>query len=247
MRILKTEPVRSAQLAAACVLAMAASAQAQSTPKELFIGLDGSSTQITAQSKSPGPAKPLKPKVLGLQATVYQLFDDGGTKAVSPTTVFAAGNRIRLGFNANRDGFLYVVNLGTSGRVTTIFPNAVTDNNQVQPGLMYQVPQQTGRSIKFDSTPGEEVLLVVLSETKITSFEYGGQVIALGNPKPAGGGTAETAPVQRLSLASIDGSAVSKDLFVEDDGVFQTVVFKPEAEATSKKKPLVIAIKLTHR
>jgi hypothetical protein len=247
MRIKKTAPVQSARMVAAYMLAMAAGVQAQGTPKELFIGLDGSTTQIAAQSRSPGPAKTLKPKVLGLQTTVYQLFDDGGTKAVSPTTVFAAGNRIRLGFNANRDGFLYVVNVGTSGRVTTIFPNAVTDNNQVQPGLMYQVPQQTGKSIKFDSTPGEEVLLVVLSETKITTFEYGGQVIALGNPKPAGGGTAESAPAQRLALASIDGAAVSKDLFVEDDGVFQTVVFKPEAESTAKKKPLVTTIKLTHR
>lgn len=227
-------------------LAFAGAAQGQSTPKELFIGLDGSTTQLAAASKSPGPAKPLKPTVLGLQTTVYQLFEDGGTKAVSPSTVFAAGNRIRLGFNANRDGFLYVVNLGSSGKVTTIFPNSFSDNNQVQPGLMYQVPQQTGKSIKFDNTPGEEVLLVVLSESRISSFEYGGQVIALRDPKGSGPQTAQS-DQQHVALASLDTSAVAKDLFVEDDGVFQTVVFKPDSQSTPKKKPLVTAIKLIHR
>jgi hypothetical protein len=227
-------------------LAIAGAAQAQSTPKELFIGLDGSTTQLAAASKSPGPAKPLKPKVLGLQTTIFQLFDDGGTRAVSPSTVFSAGNRIRLGFNANKEGFLYVANLGSSGKVTTIFPSSVTDNNQVQPGLVYQVPQQTGKSIKFDSTPGAEMLLVVLSESRISSFEYGGQMIALMDPKGAGPLNAESAQ-QRVALASLDTVAVAKDLFVEDDGVFQTVVFKPGSEPTPKKKPLVTAIKLIHR
>ncbi len=135
--------------------AVLSSAYAQSTAKELFVGLDGGTTQLA--SATPGPAKPVKPKVLGLQTTIYQLFEDGGTKAVSPSTVFAGGNRIRLGFNANRAGYLYIVNLGSSGQVATIFPNSAMDNNQVQPGLVYQVPQQTGKSsfqIVLDSLLG---------------------------------------------------------------------------------------------
>lgn len=228
-----------------CVTASAAHAQGQSTAKELFIGLDGSTMVLEAQ-KSPGPAKPLKPKVLGLQTTVYQLFEDGGVKAVSPRTVFSAGNRIRLGFNANKDGYLYVVNVGTSGNVTTLFPHSTTDNNQVRAGLVYQIPQQTGKSIKFDSKPGEETLLVVLSESRISSFEYAGQMIALKDPKSTGSSTADRGH-QRVALSSIDNVASAKDLFVEDDGVFQTAVFKLESDAVSNKAPLVTTIKLTHR
>jgi len=221
------------------------SAQAQSTAKELFIGLDGNTTQLA--SATPGPAKPIKPKVLGLQTTVYQLFEDGGTKAVSPRTIFSAGNRIRLGFNANRAGYLYVVNLGSSGRVTTIFPNSPTDNNQVQPGLVYQIPQQTGKSIKFDTTPGEEVILVVLSETRISRFEYGGQQITLNEPNGPGAPSSTQPKFQRVVMAALDTGAISKDLFVEDDGVFQTTVFRPAPEAVSNIKPLVTSIKLAHR
>lgn len=220
---------------------------AQSTAKELFVGLDGSTTQLAAALRTPGPAKPMKPKVLGIQTTIYQLFDDGGTKAVSPNTVFAAGNRIRLGFNANRAGFLYIVNVGTSGQVRTIFPSSVADNNQVQPGLVYQVPQQTGKSIKFDNTPGVETLLIVLSETKLSKFEYGGQLLTLNEPNASGSRSPAENNSQRMAVASLDAGATAKDLFVEDDGVFQTVVFKPNSEPASKNKPLVTSIRLVHR
>jgi hypothetical protein len=226
-------------------IAALSSAQAQSTAKELFVGLDGSTTQLA--SATPGPAKPVKPKVLGLQTTIYQLFEDGGTKAVSPSTVFSTGNRIRLGFNANRAGYLYVVNMGSSGQVRTVFPNSATDNNQVQPGLVYQIPQQTGKSIKFDSTSGEEVLLIVLSETRISKFEYGGQQITLSEPVAPGATSPNQSKSQRIATAALDTGATSKDLFVEDDGVFQTAVFKPGTESTENRKPLVTSIRLVHR
>lgn len=200
--------------------------QGQATAKELFIGGDGKSIQLVSATGSPTPAKPAHPKVLGLQTTIYQLFDDGGVKAVSPSTIFQGGSRIRLGFNANRAGFLYIVNLGTSGKVATIFPANATDNNQVQPGLIYQIPQQVGKSIKFDTTPGQEVILVVLSESRISNFEYGGQKIAT-NSLPA--------QQQHVALASLDLASSSKDLFVEDDGVFQTVAFNPASYQPTRK------------
>lgn len=229
-------------------LCLAAScAQSQSTAKELFVGLDGGTTQMASSRGTSGPAKPFRPKVLGLQTTIYQLFDDGGVKAVSPSTIFAGGSRIRLGFNANRTGFLYIVNLGSSGKVTTIFPVAATDNNQVQPGLMYQIPQQTGKSIRFDTTPGEEVILVVLAESRISEFEYGGQKIAIHSSNANPGMPTQPVEQQRVAIASLDLASSSKDLFVEDDGVFQTVVFNPASEASNKKKSLVTSIRLAHR
>lgn len=226
------------------LVACVSSASAQSSAKELFMGVDGGSTQL--KSEKSGPAKPFKPKVLGLQTTIYQLFDDGGIKAVSPSTIFAGGSRIRLGFNANRAGFLYIVNLGSSGRVATVFPSTPTDNNQVRPGLVYQIPQQTGKSIKFDSTPGEEVILVVLAESRISEFNYGGQQIAL-NGQSATGAPNRSSNQQQVVMASLDVASSSKDLFVEDDGVFQTTVFHPDSESVAKKKPLVTAIRLAHR
>ena len=98
--------------------------------------------------------------------------------------------------------------------------------------------------MRFDTTPGEEVILVVLAESRITEFEYGGQQIAIRSPGSNPGTPNPPAQQQRVAVASLDLSSSSKDMFVEDDGVFQTVVFK---EASSKKKPLVTAIRLAHR
>lgn len=233
---------------AASASVLCAGALAQSSAKELFVGLDGEATPLSSN----GPAKPLKPKVLGLQTTIYQLFPDGGTKAVSPNTVFAGGDRIRLGFNANRSGWLYVVNVGSSGRVTTLFPRLPTDNNRIQPGLVYQIPQQTGKSIKFDATPGQELLIVVLAESRLSDFEYGGQTITIedASRNTAGSNSASSGEPPRpqvLAMASSGGGSTAKDLFVEDDGVFVTAVHRPESESASGRKPLVQTLKLVHR
>lgn len=232
-----------------CVLCLWVScAQADFGPaREIFIGVDGDPRQLASAKATQSPAKPKRPKVLGLQTTIYQLSDDGGIKAVSPSTIFVGGSKIRLAFNANRAGYLYLVNLGSSGKVTTLFPTAVTDNNQVQPGLLYQIPQQTGKSIKFDATPGEEVIVVVLAESRITEFSYGGQRIIIRSPSNNSTTPIQAAGQQHVIMAALDVPSTSKDLFVEDDGVFQTVVFNPTSEASISKKPLVTTIKLVHR
>jgi len=213
-----------------------------SSAKELFIGLDGETTQWTS-TKLKGPDKPVRPKVLGLQTTIYQLVEEGVFKTVSPSTIFTGGSRIRLGFNANKDGYLYIVNIGSSGKVSTIFPSAVTDNNQVRPGFVYQIPQQTGKSIRFDNTPGEEYIVVVLAESRITEFEYGGQKIALSSPNSDLKANS-LLPPQSLSMESLDFTSSSKDLFVQDDGPIRTAV---STEVSDRNKPLVTSIKLMHR
>lgn len=225
----------------------ASCAQSQSSAKELFVGLDGNSTQLESLKGTPGPAKPVRPKVLGLQTTIYQLFDDGGVKAVSPSTSFVGGSRIRLGFNANKAGYLYVVNIGSSGKISTIFPTVPTDNNQVRPGLVYQIPQQTGKSIRFDTNPGVEHIVVVLAESRISEFEYGSQLISIQTPNSGSGMPTQNLKATQVVLASLDVTSSSKDLFVEDDGVFQTVVFNPSSEGLSKTKPLVTSLKLAHK
>ena len=90
-------------------------------------------------------------------------------------------------------------------------------------------------------------MLIVLSETRISKFEYGEQQISLNEPSAPGMSSRTQMKSQRLAVAALDTGATSKDLFVEDDGVFQTAVFKPGAEPTSNKKPLVTSIKLVHR
>jgi hypothetical protein len=105
--------------------------------------------------------------------------------------------------------------------------------------VVYQIPQQAGKSINFDMTPGLEILLVVLAQTPITEFDYGDQKIAIQSPAGA-------AP-QRVTQANIAMASSSKGLVIEDDGVVETVVANPAMRATDSKKPLVATLKLAHK
>ncbi len=223
-------------------LVLSCAVHAQDSAKELFIGVDGTPVQLHGT-----PAKPGKPRVLGLQTTIYQVFENGGMKAVSPSTVFTGGDRIRLGFNSNRPGFLYVVNIGSSGTIHTLFPSSPADNNEVQPGFMYQIPQQAGKSIRFDIVPGEERILVVLAESRISQFDYGGQTVVLGPQTAPGMAAPPQMRTERIMIAAMESVSSSKDLFVQDEGPIRTMVLSPTSDAAVKKKPLVATIRLTHR
>lgn len=62
-------------------------------------------------------------------------------KAIDPGHVLRSGDRVRFRFTTNFDGYLYVTNLGTSGRYELLFPTADTGaENHVVAGKSYLVP-----------------------------------------------------------------------------------------------------------
>ena len=44
-------------------------------------------------------------------------------------------------FQSNRDGYATLVNVGTSGKITILYPNAYTPDHAVKAGQTYSVPQ----------------------------------------------------------------------------------------------------------
>jgi hypothetical protein len=64
---------------------------------------------------------------------------------------------------ANINGYLYIVNRGSSGQETLLFPHAEVANqfNWVEARKPYTVPERGW--IRFDDRPGEENLLLVLA------------------------------------------------------------------------------------
>jgi hypothetical protein len=77
---------------------------------------------------------------------------------------------------ANQPGYLYVIQQGSSGNWALIFPKVSADptvgepNNRIEQGRVYQVPDGKG-AFRFDQTPGEEKLFLVLSREKIQDLE----------------------------------------------------------------------------
>jgi Domain of unknown function (DUF4384) len=55
-------------------------------------------------------------------------------------TEYKVGETMRVAFEAHRDGYVTVVNVGTSGKITILYPNAFAPDHSVKGGRTYSVP-----------------------------------------------------------------------------------------------------------
>src|SRR4051795_10529 len=72
---------------------------------------------------------------------VLERSEAGAWKGIDPGLVLKNGDLVRFRFRATFDGYLYVINSGTSGGQSLLFPGDATGrNNRVQAGREYNVP-----------------------------------------------------------------------------------------------------------
>jgi hypothetical protein len=132
---------------------------------------------------------------LGLRCSVMLRDANSEYAEVTPGTVFHSGDHIRLSFLANEPGYFYVIQQGSSGAWSPIFPppNAGPDANKVLAGQPQVVPSGT-RAFAFDQHPGDEKLYIILSRTPIADIDRVIQNLRTGKAappqEPAGGGDA---------------------------------------------------------
>lgn len=94
-----------------------------------------------------------------------ELLRDGRARWVSTRTTFQAGDRVRFHFNMNFPGYVVIINTGSSGARTMLFPYEGV-SNRVGLTADYTVPQ--GQAwFEFDNTPGEEQLTFIMSKREI--------------------------------------------------------------------------------
>src|SRR5262249_48170841 len=60
----------------------------------------------------------------GLRFRLIRLADGQQAEVDPATTTFHSGDRVRFAFDSNIDGYLYVVQQGSSGRWTVLFPGS---------------------------------------------------------------------------------------------------------------------------
>jgi hypothetical protein len=219
--------------------------------------------------------KPKAPVVLGLQAWVRKTQSDGSSLKVSPVnTTFKEGDRIRLGFRTNTTGHLYVVNVGSTGKVTVLYPRGGAGN--LVPAFS---DLELNSTLVFDRNPGTEQLAVILAKEplqEVTLDTATGPVsISLAPNAPtvmvsalppvadavSRAASAETksdpgqAPKKNASLALADLRG-AKDLKFEDDGAMVTVVMAEDIQQVSLNtsptrkstpKPMVMNLHLKHQ
>src|SRR5688572_13272205 len=180
------EPPASAAPSAAAAVGSPASGAPPVTPRPAGRNADTPSTLAVA---SPPAARDDSAPASGV-VTAKQLYDapagnetgkpglkfriieqrGTGEADADPSKVFHSGDRVRFAFESNIDGYLYVVQAGSSGRWTVLFPNpdANGGRNAIQSSEAYLVPDNGW--FAFDDTPGTEEVFVLVSKRALDTL-----------------------------------------------------------------------------
>jgi hypothetical protein len=194
-------------------------AKSKSAPRKSAPAVENAAA--SADPSSPVVAVAYKPTgphpALGLRYTILKRTGDGQSE-VNSETEFHAGDRIRLAVEANDDGYLYVVNRGSSGTWKLLFPSAEIKggDNRIQRRVRYEVP--SGYTFTFDEQGGEEKLFLVLTRQPEPDLE--GLIYSLGQ-KTGAPASAEKPKTLLASAAFTDDvigklrNSYARDLIVE--------------------------------
>jgi hypothetical protein len=104
------------------------------------------------------------PSATGLPGTkiTIELNRNGRLSFVKPTYRFRSGDKIRLRLATNFEGYISLLNVGSTGEVQFLYPYEGA-NNRVMPSKDIQIPGSDAW-IVFDDKPGTENLTVIMSK-----------------------------------------------------------------------------------
>jgi len=111
------------------------------------------------------------PVAAGLRYRLIQQMPDGTEVDVDTAKTFHSGDRLKLSFESNIAGYLYVAMQGSSGNWTVLFPSVEINGgrNAVAPLEPYDVPSGNDW-FEFDHNVGTEHLFVFLSREPLSQL-----------------------------------------------------------------------------
>ena len=105
-----------------------------------------------------------------LRITLEKKAKDGTIQAVASDHVFEVGDTVHFKLQSDYDGYLYVMNQGTSGKFATVFPSAdAGSDNRVHQGQMFSIPSIDESWFEINGPAGFDVLYFLLSPEAIAT------------------------------------------------------------------------------
>jgi len=132
----------------------------------------------------------LDPNTIGLGYTLYMRDANGDAVRVDPQREFTKGERVRLSFEPNTDGYLYIFYQENDKQPQMIFPDVRLNNgsNKISAHVPYEVPSPTTaderyRWFVFDQNPAIEHLFVVVTRQPLPNVPVGDELVSYCDAK----------------------------------------------------------------
>lgn len=117
---------------------------------------------------------------------IVERNERGAARRVDPGQVFSTGDLVRFRFRATFNGYLYVMNHGTTGSFTLLFPKEETGTmNRIEAGREYLVPLTENGWFRLEGPPGYEIVYWLVSPVRLGDGSSAMPVPRLPAPAPA--------------------------------------------------------------
>lgn len=169
--------------------------------------------------------------------TALELTRDGETSTVAPDYKFKSGDKVKLRYTTNADGYVYWLAKMSSGKYAVLFPTNKTGmDNLIKKNAEHSVPVKG--SFRFDDTPGTESLLMVFSPDRIPELDQ-----AVNEANGQKGNMVDDS----TKVASVEEKNASKrktrDLVFEDEDDEEV---NTKTQVAPKGEPFVALFELVH-
>lgn len=176
-----------------------------------------------------------------------ELLRDGVKKFVPIDSTFRAGDKVKFHFAVNFPAHVSVINLGTSGRLSLLFPYQGAPE-VVGTTKNYSVPHQNDLWFEFDEKPGVERLTFVFSAVRLMPAGVSPSQAQTSTPSGNSGSvTVNPAGDQQAALDDLNSRALTngKDLnLVQVSSSNEGYVLCDEEQL---RKPVGFQISLKHK
>jgi Domain of unknown function (DUF4384) len=141
---------------------------------------------------------------------------------------YARGDAVRIFVKTNEDAYVTIVNVGPSGKVTQLFPNAFLQSNRVAANRALEVPSANGSSrINVSGPVGAELIKVFVSSEPIKVIPES-QLVGSGAFRSLAGGVSDL--LRNLEVTAA-GPAGGQSKFAISNLVIKTIASRRASNA----------------
>ncbi|MCI0424189.1 MAG: DUF4384 domain-containing protein, partial [Acidobacteria bacterium] len=170
-------------------------------------------TASPTRSPAPTPSPTASPAAPPLTMAVSFVRQDKSRKegAVPLNTTFHDGEGVKVSIRAAQKGYLYILQQGSSGRVSVLYPDPRISGgrNQIAAGQRITIPSSNGW-FRFDKNPGTETVYFLYAENRTEGLMNGIKEAAASN----GSALASQLAKQAVDLSETGGSFGGQGMLV---------------------------------